>query len=120
MSMWDDPVTLSTERYLDLAAKRQELIVSNMANVDTPNYRTRDIDFEAELRRAAGDGLQANPEPQVAEVQGLMQRPDGNNVNIDREGLLLARTQLEFRLGAALLKHEFQRLMVAIKEGNAG
>jgi flagellar basal-body rod protein FlgB len=101
-----------------LAAKRQELIASNMANVDTPNYRTRDIDFQGELQRA-GAGLDSDSDPKVVEVQGLVERPDGNNVDLDREGLLLAKTQLEFRLGTQLLKHTFQGLMDVIKGGGA-
>jgi len=118
MGMLDNPVTGPMERYLDLTAKRQELIVSNMANIDTPNYRTRDIDFQAELRRASG-GLDPDDDPKVIEVQGLIERPDGNNVDLDREGLLLAKTQLEFRLGTQLLKHTFQDLMNVIKEGGS-
>lgn len=117
MSLFDNEVTGRIEHYLDLAAKRQELIVSNMANVDTPGYHTRDVDFEAELRRASGENDPAL-EPQVVEVEGLVQRPDGNNVNMDREGLLLAKTQLQFSIGAQMLKHQYQRLMEAIKEGN--
>ena len=118
MGLLDDPVAGRIERYLDLAAKRQELVASNMANVDTPRYRTRDIDFEAELRRAISAGVPA-PAPNVVEVQDLVERPDGNNVDMDREGLLLAKTQLEFTLGAELLKHRFQNLMSVIREGNA-
>jgi flagellar basal-body rod protein FlgB len=104
--------------YLDLAAFRQRLIASNLANVDTPGYRTRDIDFEAEMRRAEDrlglEGLR----PRVLEVQGLIERPDGNNVNLERESLLLARTQLQFRLGVELLRQEFQRISAAVKEGS--
>ncbi len=118
MGMLDNPVTGPIERYLDLAAKRQELIVSNMANIDTPSYRTRDIDFEAELQRA-GKGLDPDDDPKVIEVPGLVERPDGNNVDLDREGLLLAKTQLEFRLGTQLLKHTFQDLMDVIKGGGS-
>jgi flagellar basal-body rod protein FlgB len=51
------------------------------------------------------------------EVQGLMERPDGNNVNLDREGLLLAQTQLQFRMGIDLIKDEFHRIQTAIEEG---
>jgi flagellar basal-body rod protein FlgB len=51
-------------------------------------------------------------------VQGLLQRPDGNNVSLDREGLLLAETQMQFGLGVQLLRHEFQNLLYAINEGN--
>jgi flagellar basal-body rod protein FlgB len=118
VNLFDNDLTQRIERYLDLAAKRQELIVGNMANVDTPGYRTRDFEFESELRRVS-ENLDGNPEPRVAEVEGLMQRPDGNNVNMDREGLLLAKTQLQFSIGAEMLKHEYQRLMEVIKEGNA-
>lgn len=114
--MLDSPVMGRIERYLDLSAKRQELIVSNMANVDTPGYRTRDLDFETELRRATSA---QDPKPQVVEVQGLLERPDGNNVSIDRETLLLAKTQLEFRMGAQLLRHKFQVLENVIKEGGS-
>ena len=118
MGMLDNPVTGPIERYLDLTAKRQELIASNMANVDTPDYRTRDIDFQGELQRAS-KGLDPDDDPKVIEVQGLVERPDGNNVDLDREGLLLAKTQLEFRLGTQLLKHTFQGLMDVIKGGGA-
>jgi flagellar basal-body rod protein FlgB len=47
-----------------------------------------------------------------------MQRPDGNNVSLDRESLLLAQTQLQFRLGVELLRQEFQEITTAIKEGS--
>lgn len=105
-------------QYLDLAAFRQKLIASNLANVDTPGYRTRDINFEGEMRRALERIAPNPPQPRVFEVRGLIERPDGNNVNLEREGLLLARTQLQFRLGVELLRQEFQRISAAVKEGS--
>ena len=104
--------------YLDLAAFRQRLIASNLANVDTPDYRTRDINFEAEMRRAEDRLGPEDLRPRVFKVQGLIERPDGNNVNLERESLLLARTQLQFRLGVELLRQEFQRISAAVKEGS--
>jgi len=104
--------------YLDLAAFRQKLIASNLANIDTPGYRTRDIDFQSEMRRAQSRLGQEALSPRVYEVPGLIERPDGNNVNLDREGMLLARTQLQFRLGVELLRQEFQRISAAVKEGS--
>jgi flagellar basal-body rod protein FlgB len=56
--------------------------------------------------------------PASAEVEGLPERPDGNNVNIDRESLLMGETQLQYQMGVQLIKSEFHRLLVAIKEGN--
>jgi flagellar basal-body rod protein FlgB len=104
--------------YLDLAAFRQRLIASNLANVDTPGYRTRDINFESEMRRAENRLEAETPAPRVFEVQGLIERPDGNNVNLERESLLLAQTQLQFRMGVELLRQEFQRITAAVKEGS--
>ena len=43
-----------------------------------------------------------------------MARPDGNNVSMDREGMQLAKSQLQFRMGVQLLKHEFSSVMSAI------
>jgi flagellar basal-body rod protein FlgB len=104
------------ERFLDLLVFRHGLVAGNIANIDTPGYRTRDIDFRGELRRA----LATEPgttTPWVREAPGLIERPDGNNVSIDRETLLLADTQLQFQIGVQLLRAEFRRLMTAINEG---
>jgi flagellar basal-body rod protein FlgB len=49
-----------------------------------------------------------------------MERPDGNNVSLDREGLLLAETQMQFGLGVQLLQHEFHMVLSAINEGGKG
>ena len=55
--------------------------------------------------------------PRVTEIAGLTERPDGNNVNIDREGLALGQVQLQFQTGVALMKSELHRLNQAIHEG---
>jgi flagellar basal-body rod protein FlgB len=47
-------------------------------------------------------------------VDGLITRPDGNDVSIDRESLKLAEAQLKFRTGITLLRQEYQRVMDAI------
>lgn len=102
-------------KYLDLAVSEVKLTAANMANLDTPGYRTQGFDFEAEMHKALGtlDGF--NPQPvHVQDVEGLISRPDGNNVSMDREGLHLAEAQLKFRTGVALMRLENQRVMDAI------
>jgi flagellar basal-body rod protein FlgB len=106
-------------RYLDLSSRRQSLISSNIANVDTPGYHTKDIDFQGELQRALqGDG-EPETEPFVHEVPGLIVRPDGNNVSVDRESLLLSEVQMQFGIAEQLLKSEFKNVRLAINEGNS-
>lgn len=103
-------------RYLDMASEQMKLTAGNMANVDTPGYKTQGFDFEQEFARqmhkSGGDTSAATP--QVQEVDGLVSRPDGNNVSMDREGMQLAKSQLQFRLGVELLKHEYSTVMSAI------
>jgi flagellar basal-body rod protein FlgB len=107
------------ERYMDLAAKRQGLITSNIANVDTPGYRTKDLDFQGELQTALQGGDVSATEPFVREVPGLVTRPDGNNVSVDRESLLLSEVQLQFGIAEQLIKSKFKNLALAINEGNS-
>jgi len=103
-------------RYLDLATSEVKLTAANMANIDTPGYRAVGMDFEAEMREAmdgADRGRQSRP-VRVKAVDGLISRPDGNNVSMDREGLNLAEAQLKFKTGVALLRLEYQRVLDAI------
>jgi flagellar basal-body rod protein FlgB len=111
------PIIQFLERFLNVTAARQSMVVNNMANIDTPGYRTRDVNFRAELERAAGSPQDASATPVAHKVTGLLQRPDGNDVSIDREGLLLAETQMQFRIGIQFLRGEFHHLIQAINEG---
>jgi len=112
-------------RFLDVDVARYKLITTNLANIDTPGYHTRDLDFRAELRQAAAEesGLEtgqltsASFDPISRPVRGLMERPDGNNVSVERESLLLAEAQMKFNLGVQLLKDQFHTISLAINSG---
>ncbi len=119
------PMTDALVRYLDLSTLELKLTAQNMANVDTPGYRTVGFDFAAEMRRSmealgqqenAGGTDAALPQPRVGPVGGLLERPDGNDVSMDREGMKMAEAQLQFRTGEALLKNQFTLTMDAIHE----
>jgi flagellar basal-body rod protein FlgB len=119
MSLTNTPQLHLLERYLDLTAERQGLLSANIANIDTPGYRTRDIDFHGELSRAMDSEETGRTEPMVREVSGLIARPDGNNVSVDREGLLLSQVQLQFDAASELVKEQFKILNMAIDKGGA-
>jgi flagellar basal-body rod protein FlgB len=87
-----------------------------MANVDTPGYLAKGMDFAEEMRTAL-KGVDAGSAPVAAQVRledGLVARPDGNNVSMDRESLNLAEAQLKFKTGVALLRQQYQLVMDAI------
>ena len=121
------PMTEALGRFLDVDLARYKLITTNLANVDTPGYHTRDLDFRAELRRAAAEAsgpeegmlTSASFTPVSRPVRGLMERPDGNNVSAERESLLLAEAQMKFNLGVQLLKDQFHTISLAINSGGS-
>jgi flagellar basal-body rod protein FlgB len=101
------------ERYMDLLSTRQKLVASNIANVDTPGFHTRDIDFQSEFQSAVGGA------PQVMEVPGLAVRNDGNDVSLDRESRLLAENALRFQVASSLLRTQIRTMRAAIDEGKS-
>jgi flagellar basal-body rod protein FlgB len=113
------PLMQLLQGYLKVASDRQQVVASNIANVDTPGYHARDINFQSAMQQVMNEG-DNNVElaPASIEVEGLPERPDGNNVNVDRESLLLSQTQLQYQMGVQLIKSEFHRLLTAIKDGN--
>lgn len=122
------PLSEELGKYLNLSGLELKLTAQNMANVDTPGYRTVGFDFFEEMERSMHDvlaqrNLEMDPGAKdarrgshvsVKRVDGLLERPDGNNVSMDREGMKMAEAQLQFRAGVELLKSEFTRVLDAI------
>ncbi len=100
---------------MDLLSARQKLVASNIANADTPGFKTRDLDFASEFQNSL-NGF----EPQSAEVTGLKTKNDGNNVSVDRESRLLAENALRFNLATQLLRSQIRTIRTAIQEGRNG
>lgn len=115
--MGDTSVVGQLQSFLRIASERATVIASNMANVDTPGFRTRDLNFSQELARSLSAQDATPPSPRLHTVSGLLERPDGNNVDVDRESLLLAETQLQYHAGTQLLKARFHQLLSAINAG---
>ncbi len=109
-----DGITSRLEHYMDMLASRQKVVASNMANVDTPGYKTKDIDFQHEFR-----SLLKGDEPSTIEVDGLQSRNDGNNVSLDREARLRAENALRFSAAMNLVRSQVHAVRSAIKEGNS-
>jgi flagellar basal-body rod protein FlgB len=107
-----DATGLDLSRFMTYLSVRQEVIASNIANADTPGYRTRDVapEFSAALAEARDA---------VVEVPGLVTRNDGNNVSMDREARLLSENTVRFNLAAQLLRGRLKDIRNAIEEGRS-
>lgn len=106
--------------------KRSNLIAQNIANVNTPNYKRRDVSFNDELaaalNRPAGNRREmvANITRVVArEVveERLFYRPDMGGVDIDREMVEFAKTQIKSSLVNQLLYEKIRQYRTVIKDG---
>ena len=120
-------------KFLDLTSTQFKLTSSNVANLDTPGYHAVGIDFASEFSAAATQALAArqdgsngqttatsspafsNPAPTIERVDGLLERPDGNDVSMDREGLNLAKEQLDYKTGIELLQEQLSEIRSAIQ-----
>ena len=99
------------ERYMTLLTERQKLVASNIANADTPGYRTKDIDFQSEFANALAG------EPAVIEPGNLPSKTDGNNVNLDREARLLAENALRFQIATNFARTDINSVREALQDG---
>ncbi len=108
---------------LDATALRNEIISNNIANVDTPEYKRKDIRFETELKQAflRSDDSTVDAtvkhldlrelEPEVyTDYAELSYRYDGNNVDIDNENVILAKNQIKYNGLMASVNKEFSNL----------
>ena len=117
---------------LDLRAYRQELLASNIANADTPNYQARDINFRAALAGALGtaDGGQlalTQSEPGHLPAAGsnrygaavqyrteYQPSADGNTVNMDVERAAFAKNAVQMEALLAFVRSQFKDLSAAV------
>ncbi len=107
------PLAGQIERYLSLVSARQKLTAANIANSDTPGYKTKDIDFQSELNQF----MQGSP--RTIEATGLATKNDGNNVSLDREARMLAENAIRFNAATQLLQGQIRSIRVAIQDGRS-
>jgi flagellar basal-body rod protein FlgB len=96
MSLFDS-TQLSLESALRGASMRQTLLTDNLANVNTPGYQRKDLDFHAELRAAQAAGDPAAVEFQPTTDPSRTVRADGSGLDADQESAALAKNSLEYQ-----------------------
>jgi flagellar basal-body rod protein FlgB len=107
-----DRVSQQLEKYMDLVSTRQKLVAANIANADTPGYRTKDIAFQMEFQTLA-----QGEKPRIVEVPDLKVKNDGNDVNLDREARMLSENNLRFTFAETMLRDRIKQVRNAIQEG---
>jgi flagellar basal-body rod protein FlgB len=111
----DSAIIAALGRQLNRAVARQQVAASNIANIDTPGYRAKEVQFaealDASLNTEPADA------PIVTDAEGLAARRDGNTVQMDRELLNLTRASGDFSAAQTALAAKFRLVRYAINEG---
>ncbi len=111
--MHPSSVTDVLYKQLNFRGERQKIISSNIANINTPDYKTKDISFDDELKKASSksdlslkvthhkhikfDTQATNTDKfKIYETKGLQEQNDGNNVNLDQQMSDMAKNSIMF------------------------
>jgi len=134
MSFRLDPLVDGLQKVLDLRQEQHGLTAANLANVDTPGYRARVIDFETALSDAMGQGeglalrttdahhlsLSGGAEsPEILELAPPPYAEDGNSVLAERETSLMVANQLVYSGVARVVSARLAMLRFAASDGKA-
>lgn len=101
---------------LSRATERQSLLMTNLANVNVPGYKRKDLDFHIQLEQEM-KGPSANADPGVIESGNTSLRMDGNNVDLEKEVMSVSETELRYQALTDLTAGYFTNLKNAIREG---
>jgi flagellar basal-body rod protein FlgB len=131
--LFSDKVPGLMKKSLDMMSSRQNLISSNISNVDTPGFKAVDIDFQAQLREAIGSKGSLNLKntnskhfgPSTSNIKDLIPDPfeedsvaksNGNNVNIDNEMGKMAENQIIYNATVQLMMKRGATVRAAVTE----
>lgn len=126
---WLDSVPVNLlNKDLDGLWQRQQAISDNIANVETPGYKSKSVSFEDQLQQqiSASDGTTRDTVQRIQNTGTVTTastdesaRLDGNNVDVEKENTELARTQINYLYSLRELSDYFSRLKYAITEGKS-
>jgi flagellar basal-body rod protein FlgB len=134
LDFFQDDTINAMEAYMTRLSQRQQILTSNLTNIDTPGYKTKDMSFHATMQELLSDNSinlrterpEHNPgmvpafqQAQVFEVQGLSSREDQNNVDLDKEMLKLSETMFGYSLITQMVRGKFRTIAASINEGKA-
>jgi len=119
-ALFNQPNYVAAKKLMDATVLRHEVIASNLANVETPNYKRLEVEpsFNQQLRQALAlnnTSQIASIQPGVAvDAQALAFRPDGNNVQLEQELAEMNTNMVAYALESRLISGALLKLRLAI------
>lgn len=119
-SLFNQSNFVAAKQLLDVTVMRHEAITSNMANLETPNYKRLDVsrEFEGELQQAIGSGnlrqLKRMTPRLGVDTTAVASRRDGNTVDLEKELVHLNRNGVEHAVESHVITGSLLKLRLAI------
>jgi len=124
-----------TAKVMDLQLERQNLVTGNIANVNTPQYRTRRLEFEERLQSALNQDARGKMTRTQADHMPAVFDPDGfqgtgikdfkareiygkDQVDMDEEMTIMAKNTMQYNALTSVIKKNFMGLQKAIQQGS--
>jgi flagellar basal-body rod protein FlgB len=104
------------EKALNIRGFYHKVLASNIANVETPGYKEKDIDFSTELERSIGGsngGFEIRERSDPGGIDGI----DGNSVNMEDQIVKLTENTMMFNAFVQLINKKFSMMRYVINEG---
>ncbi len=135
MKLFNNNMTM-VEKSLDAYSKRAKALANNIANVNTPNYKRQDVQFEHLLENAMSEDTNSkvtgtisnnkhfkinpktdleNLEANVIREMTTTMRNDGNNVDIEKENAEFAKNNIRYKFATSKISSDFGLLKSVIK-----
>jgi flagellar basal-body rod protein FlgB len=109
--MLENGINPFVEKMLDFTAKRQQAISANIANLDTPGYQARDVEFKQELSNASSI--------HDVDIDDAVKQ-NGNNVDLEKQMTRMTQNGLQYMMLIQYLSSDIKTLHTAIIEGGKG
>jgi flagellar basal-body rod protein FlgB len=104
------------EKALNVRARNQQVIASNISNVDTPGYKEKTIDFSAELKRQLGQTNNVEVHVVDKPSEGY-ERLDENSVNLEDQVTKMTENSLYYDALVQTISKKFSMIKYVIGEG---
>lgn len=108
-------VTNLLERALNIRAQYHKVLSGNIANVETPNYKEKDIDFQSEIQRNVGS--QNNVDIRESNDGDVIGSIDGNTVNMENQIVKMTENHMLFTSLIQVISKKFSMMRYVINEG---
>lgn len=108
-------ITNLLERALNIRAQYHKVLSGNIANVETPHYKEKDIDFKAEIERNVG----GSPSVEIKESDDgdVIGSIDGNTVNMENQIVKMTENHMLFTSLVQVMSKKFSMMRYIINEG---